>query len=462
MSINPQTHTPHSGASTGSRQVGVQKVLIITYYWPPSGGSGVQRWLKFVKYLPSFQWEPHVFTPENPAFAIKDPSLEKEVPIEAEVMRFPIWEPYEIFFKLSGIFGRKNPDAKSALPSAGKGSMFQRISTWVRGNFFVPDPRVFWVKPSAKFLADYLSENGIQIVVTTGPPHSVHLIGLRLKKKYPHLRWIADFRDPWTQWGMWDSLGVSKLVRKFHRRMEKKVLATADEIVTITPFYVRQFEELSARRVTLLTNGFDEADFKGVEYRRPEKFTIRHVGIVNERCDPRPFMRALKHEISSSEEFANDVVLEFNGEVHPAFRYFVESDSLLKKVTRFTGNIPHAELLNMYGKSSLFLLILTGYKDAEGFLPGKLFEYLATGLPILGVGPVEGDAAFVLNNSRAGVMIADDDAAGIQSALRRAYRDWKEGVKPTVSSIASEYSRQTITGKLVQVLERHAMPTRRQ
>jgi glycosyltransferase involved in cell wall biosynthesis len=430
----------------------MKKVLIITYYWPPSGGSGVQRWLKFVKYLPSHGWEPHVFTPENPSFAVRDPSLENDVPVEAEVIRFPIWEPYDIFFKISGWFGVKKQATPTVVPAANR-SAFQSISTWVRGNFFVPDPRRFWVQPSVKFLSDYLASNQIDIVVTTGPPHSMHLIGLRLKSKFPHLRWLADFRDPWTEWGMWDSLMVTKAVRKLHKNMEAKVLAAADDIITITPFYAKRFEHLARRPVTLLTNGFDEEDFAEMRYEKSGFFLIRHVGLINEKCDPRPFMEALKNEMERDQQFAKDVRLEFIGEVHPDFRRYVGQQRAFEDVVLFPGNIPHKELIHLYGSSSSLLLILTGYKDAEGFLPGKLFEYFATGLPVIGVGPVAGDAGRLLKETGAGVMIESADVVGIQKALRDAYKSWQEHSTPRVDlGKVRRFSRKEITGQLAAML----------
>lgn len=430
----------------------MKKVLIITYYWPPSGGSGVQRWLKFVKYLPACGWEPHVFTPENPSFGVQDLSLEKDVPPEAEVIRFPIWEPYTIFNKLKGWLSRKE-EASPGFVLGGHSTFFQRVSTWIRGNFFIPDPRRFWVKPAVSFLSDYLKDNEIDTVITTGPPHSLHLIGLHLKTKHPEVRWIADFRDPWSEWGLLDSLMVSGVVRKIHRRLENKVLRTADELITITPFYVRRFEQLANRQVRLLTNGFDEEDFIGLRYSKAEQFIIRHVGIVNERCDPRPFMRALEMEMNANAGFAADVRVEFIGEVHPHFKKFVSEAGAVKEVTRFRGNIPHEELINLYGSSSMLLLILTGYKDAEGFLPGKLFEYLATRLPVLGVGPVTGDAATVLNETGSGVMVASEDVKGIGEMLAGNYKKWKSNEsEPVKWNQVQRFSRKKITGELAHIL----------
>lgn len=433
----------------------MKKVLIITYYWPPSGGSGVQRWLKFAKYLPMYGWEPHVFTPEDPSFGIQDPSLEKDIPPEAEVIHFPIWEPYDIFLRMSGWFGSGKKATPAALVGARGGTLFETIALWLRGNLFIPDPRRFWVKPSAKFLSGYLADNGIGTIITTGPPHSVHLIGLKLKSSYPHLRWLADFRDPWSEWGLWESLKVSQLVRNMHRRLERKVLEAADEVLTITPFYVRRFEALGQRKVRLLTNGFDEDDFRSINFTRTTKFVIRHVGIINEKCDPRPFLIALERAIERDADFAQHVQLEFIGQVHPGVRSFVGEKRLLDSVTRFTGNVPHKQLLAMYGASSLLLLILTGYKDAEGYLPGKVFEYLASGLPILGIGPLNGDAAVVLRESRAGIMVDSADQEGMITALIESFARWKRETTahPEHSVHVAKFSRRVITARLADILD---------
>ncbi len=430
------------------------KVLIITYYWPPSGGSGVQRWLKFVKYLPQLGWQPYVFTPENPAFDLKDPSLLKHVPDDAEIIHFPIWEPYEIFLKLSKLFGGATSIKPTAVVGSKKRSVFQRFTTWIRGNFFIPDPRKFWVKPSVEFLEDFLEANRITKIITTGPPHSMHLIGLRLKEKNPKLMWIADFRDPWSEWGFLDTLSLSSLARKQHRKLESKVLKRADRVVTITPFYVRHFERLGGRTVDLLTNGFDEDDFSQLSYSKSDRFTIRHVGIINEKCDPRPFMNALAEWAIENPEAGANTSIEFIGEVHPEFKKFVTDSSTLNRMATFTGNIPHQELMKQYGASSLLLIVLTGYKDAEGYMPGKLFEYIATGLPILGIGPEGGDAAALLRESGGGVMIDGSRKDEIKKELSLRFNEWQQNQSPVVKkSSAAAYSRKAITQQLINLLQ---------
>ncbi|WP_276369965.1 glycosyl transferase [Chryseolinea sp. H1M3-3] len=428
------------------------KVLIIAYYWPPSGGSGVQRWLKFVKYLPHFGWQPYVFTPENPSFAIRDESLLKDVPIEAEVIRFPIWEPYESFFRIAGAFKQKKTAKPTDLVSTNDKSLFQKLSTFIRANFFIPDPRIFWVRPSVKFLNDFLRDNEIRTIITTGPPHSIHLIGYKLKMKNPSLNWLADFRDPWSEWGFLDSLKVSQPARNIHRKLEMKVLQRADKIITITPFYVRRFEALSKRKVVLLTNGYDEDDFKNLVIQPTEKFVIRHVGIINEKCDPRPFMAALEQLIITDAELKSKIHVDFVGEVHSQVKNFIQASSALASVTSFTSSVPHKELISMYGKSSLLLLILTGYKDAEGYMPGKLFEYLATGLPIIGTGPENGDAANLLASTGAGEMIEGDKQEKIKEKIMEYFSQWKTGAVVLHKRESEKYSRKNVTKELIELL----------
>jgi glycosyltransferase involved in cell wall biosynthesis len=436
-----------------------KKILIIAYYWPPSGGSGVQRWLKFVKYLPQTGWQPIVFTPENPSFGTRDESLLKDIPPEAQVIHFPIWEPYEAFFRLSRIFGKSNKSKSVSIDmvAAKTPSLFQRFSTWLRANFFVPDPRICWIKPAVRFLSEFLKEHQITTVITTGPPHSLHLIGLRLKKKNQQLRWIADFRDPWSAWGFLDSLGVGKYARAKHRRLEAEVLRTADEVLTITPFYVRHFEALGKRPVQLFTNGFDEDDFAKITHTKSAKFLIRHIGIVNEKCDPKPFLKVLSEIALENSDFAKAVQMEFIGEVHIRIKEFVRHSQELSAITVFTGNIPHSELMNLYGSTSLLLLVLLGYKDAEGYMPGKLFEYMATGLPVLGLGPVKGDAANLIQESGIGVMLDGEDADGMKHYVLDQFRAWQNGsVRSLNTAGANNYSRRAITIKLAKLLEQQA------
>lgn len=428
-----------------------KKVLVITYYWPPSGGSGVQRWLKFVKYLTKEGWEPFVFTPENPSFMIQDKSLEKDVPASVEVIRFPIWEPYQLFFKLASLTGRKNIQQTDFI-STGKKSFFQKISSWIRGNFFIPDARVFWVKPSVEYLRDFVERNQIDKIITTGPPHSVHLIGLTLKQSTKELKWIADFRDPWSEWDLLDTLSLSAWARARHKKLEHRVLTTADQVITIAPYHVDRLQVLSGRNVELITNGFDEDDFSHIEHTPTQKFTIRHIGVVDELRDPQPVMNALKELCLADVDFAKSVFVEFIGKVNSAFKTRVAADEVLNKITKFTDQMPHDQLLKVYGTTNLQLLVLAHTAIAPGNLPGKFFEYLASGNPILAIGPVQGDAAHVLHESQAGKIHERTDAEGIKNSLYNYFEDWKKGVKVSRKG-AEKFTRRNLTKELIQLLE---------
>lgn len=428
-----------------------KKVLIVTYYWPPSGGSGVQRWLKFVKYLHRQGWEPYVCTPDNPSFTIKDSSLEKDIPDAVEVFKLPIWEPYQLFFWLQRLVGNKNIQ-QTDFVSTGKRSLFQRISSWIRGNLFVPDARIFWVKPTVRFLTDIIQANDIHRVITTGPPHSIHLIGLRLKKKFQNINWIADFRDPWSEWDLLDTLSLSGWAKSRHQKLEREVLTVADRVITIAPYHVARFEALGNRKVDLITNGFDEEDFGASQSTRNSKFTIRHIGVVDELRDPRPFIEALKIAIEEDPDLAPLINVEFIGSVNSRFQKLVTDDPQLSRLVSFTSPIPHSELLAVYNHTDLLLLVLAHTSIAPGNLPGKFFEYLASGKPILGIGPAQGDASEILRQTGAGLVLEREDVHQIVKALTSYYLSWKKG-EPNKSSGVDKYTRKTLTDQLIKLLD---------
>ena len=258
----------------------MKKVLIITYYWPPSGGSGVQRWVKFAKYLPQNGWQPVIYTPENPEFTTIDRTLEDDVPEEAVILKRPIFEPYGIYRRLFGkgdvpvvagedaadirenirIKERKSEVAEVNPINAQEKSLGQKISLWIRGNFFIPDPRCLWIRPSVHFLKKYLKEHPVDVIVSTGPPHSMHLIAQKVAAA-TCIPWVADFRDPWTKMFYFKHLELTPWAERKHERLEKGVLDGADVVVAVSPLVQEEFKELTDTPVELITNGYDEDDF---------------------------------------------------------------------------------------------------------------------------------------------------------------------------------------------------------
>jgi len=423
-----------------------KKVLIITYYWPPSAGSGVQRWLKFAKYLPQFGWEPMVFTPENPDFDLRDPGLEKEVPKNLEVLKFPIWEPYGIFKKLKR---EKIQDASKILERDRKG-MFDKLAIWLRANLLIPDPRKFWVKPSVNFLTDILEKNGIDVVITTGPPHSMHLIGRDLKRK-TGVKWLADFRDPWSTWEFLDTLPMGKLAIKKHLQLEKSVLDEADEVVTISPTFQKEMSQLHPRKISLLTNGFDQADLP--EGFAPPQFQtgrlhLVYTGIIDAIRDPLPFLRSYQKAFKGSQV---ETSLTFVGKVSDKVRDFIQQQDWLREKVVFAGYVSHQEVFGFYEKADMLLLILTNTKNAKGNIPGKLFEYMATQRPILALGDPQGDSANIIASGNAGKVFSHQEEGEIEDFLK----DFAKGDIPFSGNQAfSKYERKELSKQLAAYLDR--------
>jgi glycosyltransferase involved in cell wall biosynthesis len=426
-----------------------RRVLIITYYWPPSGGSGVQRWLKFAKYLPDAGWEPVIFTPENPDFDLRDESLEKEIPKQLEVIKFPIWEPYQIFSKVK----RKTQTHPGRLLEQKEKGFLEKAAIWARANLLVPDPRVFWVKPSVKFLTDLAQSGQFQAVITTGPPHSMHLIGRELKRK-TDLPWIADFRDPWSQWEFLDTLPMTSFIRKKHQQLEQSVLKEANAVLTISPTFQGDLEKLARRKINLLTNGYDPADIPtGFSPKEKEagKLHMVYSGIIDAIRNPIPLMEALKAEFEGGVE---KVKWTFVGKVSEQVLAYVKQDAWLSERIHFAGYVSHGEVFGFYAKADVLVLILTDTKNAQGNIPGKLFEYLATGVPVLALGDPEGDSAKILKDAGAGEVLAHADKAGIRKQLRALMNDATGKIK---ASDLEKFSRQNLSHQLAKILNEHTL-----
>lgn len=423
----------------------LKRVLIITYYWPPSGGSGVQRWLKFAKYLPETGWEPVIFTPENPDFDLKDETLLAQIPSQLEVLKFPIWEPYQLLNKVR----QKKETHPGRLLEQKEKSLLERAAIWFRANFLVPDPRVFWVKPSVKFLSELVEKGQFEAIITTGPPHSMHLIGLELKRKFG-IKWIADFRDPWSAWEFLDSLPMTNLIRKKHRSLEKSVLKEADEVITISPTFQEDLTKLANRKIQLLTNGFDSddlpSDFKQ-KTKTPDELHLVYTGIIDSIRNPIPILDAMKAEFGQSEDH---VKFTFVGRVSDVVRAYVAEDSWLQARVDFPGYVSHEQVFDFYEKADALVLILTDTKNAKGNIPGKVFEYLATGLPILALGDPNGDTAKILASAGSGKVIPHTADPAIRNELRRLL-DQKEACGS--ASSLERYTRKNLTIQLAHILD---------
>lgn len=430
-----------------NKKVFMKKVLIVTYYWPPSGGSGVQRWLKFVKYLPKYGVEPHVYTPLNPDFDVKDESLLKDIPREAIIVKRKIREPYSLFRAFMG--KKKAQGVNFGMTNASKKGIKYKLAWWVRSNLFIPDPRVWWRKPSTKFLKQYLLDNNIQTIITTGPPHSMHLIGLSLKRELKdNLQWFADFRDPWTNIDFFHELALTKSSLRKHKKLEKQVLINADKVITIGHSLKKELEDIGASNVEVITNGYDTEEVN--EQKRSKIFTLSHIGLLSKARNFPAFWDAIaKFKDEVTEEFCVQVVGSFDQQV----KIDVERRGIDKNVV-FTGIVNHKEAINYQYQSSVLLLFVNDSPNAKGILTGKFFEYMASKTPILALGPKDGEVAKVLKETKSGLLADFYHTDEIFNCLTLLYNNFQQGKLTIEGEGIQKYSRENLTKRLVEIIEK--------
>ncbi len=428
----------------------MKRVLVITYYWPPSGGAGVQRWLKFTKYLPEYGWQPLVYTPENPEAPVDDPSLLEDIHPETHVIKRRIWEPYDLYKRFLGM---KSEDRINAgfLSENEKSEKKEGISVWIRGNLFIPDARRFWIKPSVRFLSKILRENPVDAIISTGPPHSMHLIAWKLTK-YFKIPWIADFRDPWTEIDFYDQLRLTRRSDQKHRTLESGVLNEADRVVVIGKTMAERFRTTQGITPVVIPNGYDESDFQKQQVNSGEKFTIVHVGAMNRDRNHPAFWEAIAELIREKPELTQNFVIKLVGKLDISVHQSIAKHGLQDRV-EIKAYLPHNQVIPLLQSASTLYLPINNTPNAKSIQTGKLFEYLAAGRPILGIGPTDGDAADILKECHAGEMVGFSDKAKLKEVLT----DWAElnrkGLLSIESSGMEKYSRRNLTSIIAAQLD---------
>ena len=427
----------------------MKKVLVITYYWPPSGGAGVQRWLKFVKYLRSFGWEPIVFTAEGGEVPVVDHSLKKDVPDNLEVIYQKIWEPYGFYKKL---IGQKKEDKIQTgfLSENEKPKKLENLSVWIRGNFFIPDARKFWIRPSVKILSKYLKENKVDAIASNGPPHTTHMIGLALKRKFG-LPWLADFRDPWTNIDFYDKLRLTDWADKKHHRLEAEVIKNADKLVTVSPSWAQDFKKIADVDFEVIYNGFDSDDFEIESIQMDTSFTIAHIGSMNADRNPESLWKALGELCLKDEGFKKSLEIKLIGSTDVTVKNSISENGLMENVNKM-NYMPHAEVVKQLASSQVLLLPINDTPNSMGVIPGKLFEYLASKRPILVIGPLDGDSCKLIRDNKAGYAFDFSDQDGIKGRVQQMYVDFQGGSLEVTGNELDKFTRKNLTKELADLL----------
>ncbi|GAA4301585.1 glycosyltransferase family protein [Aestuariibaculum suncheonense] len=423
-----------------------KKTLIITYYWPPAGGPGVQRWLKFVKYLPEFNVDPIVYIPENPNYPLLDESLLEDVSKSATIIKHPIKEPY----KLAGIFSKKASKtiSKGIIPEQKKQSFIEKLMLFVRGNFFIPDARKGWVKPSVKFLSEYISKENIETVITTGPPHSMHLIGLQLKAKLG-VKWLADFRDPWTTIGYHKQLKLTRSSANKHKALEHEVLNFADDII-VTSFTTKtEFEAITSNPIHVITNGYDYEPLK--DFTMDSKFTLAHIGSLLSKRNPEVLWRVLRDLRLESDGFAKDFQLNLIGAVSVDVLRTMNKyglDNCIKNI----GYVSHSKAVKHQKQSQLLLLIEIDSEETKCIIPGKLFEYMVSNRPIIALGPKNSDVETIIKETNTGHYFYYNSYSSLKSVILECYKAFKNNELQVHAIGIQKYSRRALTESLSKLI----------
>jgi len=416
------------------------KVLVITYYWPPAGGSGVQRWLKFVKYLQDFGIKPVVYTVDKPNYALLDETLYSEVPQNIEILKQRIWEP-------NNLLGKKKQVSAGFLDA--NPSFFGKILHYIRANYFIPDSRKYWIKPSVKFLTKYLEKCEIDVIITTGPPHSLHLIGLELQKNIP-IKWIADFRDPWTEIDYFHQLPLTKKSMLKHEKFEQNVLNNADAVLVVGKTMKEKFKSFS-NNIHIITNGFDDEDFS-IRGALDKWFTFTHVGMMNADRNPKILWKVLADLIKSNPDFKEDLQINLIGKVAPEVLKDIKTYGLDENV-QLTDYLSHVEVLRHQSSARVLLLVTNNVPSAKGIITGKIFEYLKSKRPILAIAPKDGDLAEIIEKSNSGEVIGFDDEENLKKSVLNLYSKYKKGKLYIDSKNIDQYHRKNLTKQLAEVIK---------
>lgn len=424
-----------------------KKILIITYYWPPAGGPGVQRWLKFAKYLPDFDIQPIVYIPENPTYPIIDVNLESEVGDKVIVLKNRIFEPYQ----LASFFSKNKTKKISSgiIPNRKKQTFLDKTMLWIRGNLFVPDARVFWVKPSIDFLEKYILDHNIDLVITSGPPHSLHLIGLGLKKRLG-LTWFADFRDPWTTIGYHKALRLSVRAERKHKALEYRVLNTADKIIVTSKTTKKEFKAITNKPITVITNGYDNEQV--INTILDSKFSLAHIGSFLSDRNPIILWESLLELVQEIPEFGTHLELKLIGAVSQEVLDTI-SEFGLQSFLNNLGYVSHSEAIEHQRNSQVLLLIEINSEETKSIIPGKLFEYMVSNRPIIAIGPKDSDFAEIITTTNTGGFFEYTDKEKLKSTILLYYNQFLEGKLQSYGVGLQKYSRKNLTKELVGLIQ---------
>lgn len=403
----------------------MKKILVITYYWPPELGVGVQRIQKFCQYLSNYGYEPVVLTVSHKRLPVNEVFIKEN---NVDVARIYYW------FDPTRWLGNGEEDKTAIKPNQEKkekpSDVYHYLLHFIWANFFIPDSKIGWYFPARQAVKTIMKKFDISAVLSTGPPFTPHLVSLYVKKKYS-IPWIVDARDPWVENANYNFANRFSAVMKINARLESKVYNQSDLIVTVGENLGNLIRnKISDRKkVKIIYNGYDEREFANFQARKNQKFKIGHYGsILNEQI-PFNFLQSLKRAIQNDKQFAADFVFELYGPLMEKVSYEIENHIPATNRT-FNNSLLRNDLIDKLQDEQVQLLLITTYKQNELVVSSKIFEYVRAGWPVLIIGPVNGEAGSIVRLADTGKIFTYEDKEGPIEFILKMYRKWKtEGLR---------------------------------
>ena len=410
----------------------------------------MQRFLKFSKYLGEFGWKPLVVTPANGSYPYYDETLLNDIPENLEVFKTKTFEPFRIYNALQFKKGTSVPVAMIGMKDSK--SIFQKASKFIRANWFIPDARRGWNKYALQEGRKVISEHKIDAIITTSPPHSTHLIGLKLKKEF-QIPWMTDFRGPWTSIYFNKFLPrTSKTIAK-DEELENRVLQNSDYVLVISEGLKKEFEDRN-KNIRVIYNGYDERDVYDGDQTSTEKFSMLYLGNFKPNQNVSALWEVLSELISENGAFSSTFQLTFTGQADSFILAEIKRRGL-EKVLSVNEFVPHLEATRQMAHASLLLFVIPKAENNSLIMTGKIFEYLSSRTPMLSIGPVDGDAAKLIKECSRDEMIDYDDRDGIKRQIMHYYNDWKNNDRVAFKHDKGnlhKFSRRSLTQELSETL----------
>jgi len=421
-----------------------KKVLIISYYWPPAGGPGVQRWMKFVKYLPEYNIKPVLYIPENPNYPIYDYSLNDEVSEKLEIIKNPITEISNIISNSKSL----NLIRSGNIPNPKEQSLFQRLLFFIRGNLFIPDMKILWKNKSIDFIENYLSKTKIDVVITTGPPHSLHLIGYELKKRL-NIKWISDFRDPWVNLNYLNRFHLLPSVKRRHKKLRDKVLINSNSVIVTSEKLKKLYKEI-APNIFKITNGYDY-EYSTVNI--DSKFSISHIGSLYPERNPKYLWDIIDEICINNEEFRSNLQINFIGNTSEKVIKYL-SNKTFKSCVKFFDYVDYKRAIEFMCSSQILLMVEVNDNDSSYAIPGKLFDYLNSKRPIIAIGPDKSEVNQILYDTNAGKFFNYNESINLKLHIENLYNQYEMGSISYDAKNISIYRRKNLTEELSKIINK--------